>query len=716
LEAWRLNFRLTGHGISRPLWPATSEESQARFEVARDTEAFVDLADFRGHALDFEGSADYSAQLFCALLRSLEIETRLVFSLQPLGFDARGAGQATNDETMNQIRIESSTAPQKSESSEDPVTPHRHSRLSRANGRASCTPQTLYRRTVRVPKPRHAVFWVEAFDEAYQKWIPMDPAITGTIGKASVFEPALNDPENVMTYVVAFENSGAVRDVTVRYAKAFIAKTQKFRVESTEMGATWFKRAIKPFRRRIKLDRDTIEDAQLLQREVSEGMPKNIEDFKNHPIYVLERHLKKHEVLYPKNKVGQIAQRGSSTAVELVYRRKDVHGVKSGDKWFRMGRQVKTGEVPLKRITRKKRRMERNIEPDDGDDQVETVALYAAFQTELYVPDPVVNGRVPRNGFRNLDVYVPSMIPFGGVHVKSSCAKVAARLIGVDAVDAVTGFDFRGRNGTARINGVIVASEYKDAVVAVAEDLAAEARMTKARTRLKEERKRQRRAILERRIRARVRREYGSGDEDYSDDELEDGSDSDSGSGPVGESNSYHFMFDEANDDVVVVESTSKPLGTRTKIIQLTEEEDMELFGQSQESLVEADVNPGGFVPENDEEPLGGGFIVDNDLPNGIFVDVLPEISTAKSTFKPYTMDTSPPLGRQEPDVDSMKADSLKEPQKQLAETPSTGAEREGLRLQGYKRSASADTITSRGSSMLSHDPEDEDADPDWLD
>ena len=33
-----------------------------------------------------EGSRDFGAQLFTALLRALGLETRLIFSLQPLGF------------------------------------------------------------------------------------------------------------------------------------------------------------------------------------------------------------------------------------------------------------------------------------------------------------------------------------------------------------------------------------------------------------------------------------------------------------------------------------------------------------------------------------------------------------------------------------------------------------------------------------------------------
>src|SRR6202034_2094070 len=78
---------------------------------------------------------------------------------------------------------------------------------------------------------------------------------------------------------------------------------------------------------------------------------------------------------------------------------------------------------------------------------------------------PVVDGRVPRNAYGNLDVYVPSMIPAGAIHVQHPLAARSAKLLGVDYADAVTGFDFKGRQGTAIVNGIVVAAEYREAFV-----------------------------------------------------------------------------------------------------------------------------------------------------------------------------------------------------------------------------------------------------------
>ena len=53
------------------------------------------------------------------------------------------------------------------------------------------------------------------------------------------------------------------------------------------------------------------------------------------------------------------------------------------------------------------------------------------------------------------------------------CAR-AARLLGVDCADAVTGFAFKGRQGTAIINGAVVATEYVTAIKEVIYGLAYE--------------------------------------------------------------------------------------------------------------------------------------------------------------------------------------------------------------------------------------------------
>lgn len=59
----------------------------------------------------------------------------------------------------------------------------------------------------------------------------------------------------------------------------------------------------------------------------------------------------------------------------------------------------------------------------------------------------------------------------------------AARLLGIDYSDALTGFEFRGRHGTAVIKGAVVAAEYSDAIEAVIQGFRDEETMEEERRR-----------------------------------------------------------------------------------------------------------------------------------------------------------------------------------------------------------------------------------------
>lgn len=115
------------------------------------------------------------------------------------------------------------------------------------------------------------------------------------------------------------------------------------RVEATKEGDRWLRRALNMYRRKHRMDRDQVEDTELARKEAQEGLPENVQDFKDHPYYALERHMRRNEVIHPKREVGKVsAGRGaSSKGVEPIYRRCDVHIVKSADKWYRMGREIK---------------------------------------------------------------------------------------------------------------------------------------------------------------------------------------------------------------------------------------------------------------------------------------------------------------------------------------------------------------------------------------
>ena len=433
-----------------------------------------DLDDFKAAARTQVGSRDLGAQLFCALLRSVAVETRLVCSLQTLPFSGVTKGMTPDKPKPDYILATDIRRPTPTEYSHTPESSADFSNPRRrigqpqfASSAAPATPPVPKKKKI-IDSP-FPVFWVEAFNEAAQKWIALDPIVRHTINKPKTgFEPPASDRLNSMSYVIAFEEDGRAKDVTVRYARHYNAKTRKTRVESTKGGVQWWKKTMAFFEKSWSEDRDEIEDAELAAKEVAEEMPRNVQDFKDHPYYALERHLRRNEAIFPLKEVGKVSPgMGKDAKLESIYRRKDVHTVRSADQWYRLGRDVKVGEQPLKRAIPKRRQTQLAGEMDADDEVQEGTRLYAEFQTDVYVPPPVVNGRVPKNVYGNIDVYVPTMIPAGSVHIQHPEASRAAKTLGIDFADAVTGFEFKGRQGTAVIKGVVIAAEYKDALVEV---------------------------------------------------------------------------------------------------------------------------------------------------------------------------------------------------------------------------------------------------------
>ncbi|KAI9376174.1 hypothetical protein BJX61DRAFT_552826 [Aspergillus egyptiacus] len=454
-------FRQTRPGLRRAHWAHDADSLRQKTEaIMSDAEVFLSREDFRNQAKTMQGSRDFGAQLFCALLRSVAVDARLVCSLQPLPFSGTVRDIPAKPERQTIVISsddhDSLTDAQTRSDASPKATPIR--RLGRPSFKPASVKSTPAKPPLR--ESSYPVFWVEAFNEAFQKWIPIDPMVTRTLAKPHKLEPPAADPYNLLSYVVAFEEDASARDVTRRYTKAFNAKVGKSRVESTKGGEAWLARVLQFFEKPFLEDRDELEIAELTSKTATEPMPRNVQDFKDHPIYALERHLRRNEVIFPKTVIGHVGT-GKSGATEPIYRRSAVHTLRSANKWYRLGRDIKVGEQPLKRVRARNRMV--NMDDEDADMDQET-ALYAFFQTEPYTPPPVVQGRVPKNAYGNLDVYVPSMVPPGGVHIRNLEAARAARILGIDYADAVTGFNFKGRHGTAVFEGVVVATEYREAV------------------------------------------------------------------------------------------------------------------------------------------------------------------------------------------------------------------------------------------------------------
>lgn len=456
----------------------------------------LDRHDFRNAARTLQGSRDVGAQLYCALLRRAGVRARLVCSLQPLPCVSGAptipkpkAGKSPAKPSKREKTLASIANHQKmSKSARDEVVAEAGSSTARRRlghpaaasfdfeaKRAPKGSKPVFKTPKRIRESGYPIYWVEVLDAGHQKWQPVDAVVTHTFWKPKALEPPITDKENSLSYAVAFDADGTAKDVTKRYAKAYTAKTRKLRIETAmEGGDEWWRKTMKNFKSRYTDDLDEIEDNELAGAEAREPMPRNVQDFKDHPIYALERHLRRNEVLIrdatPSGTVGT----GSKGPLEKIYRRKDVRVGRTVDKWYRLGREVKPMEIPAKWLPKKAKRKGRSWDEDEDEDEqgVAGTPLYTLDQTELYEPAPVRDGKVPKNKFGNIDVYVPSMVPRGGVHINHENARLAAHVIGVDYAPALTGFSFNGRQGTAVLSGVVVATESEDATNAVIEGLA----------------------------------------------------------------------------------------------------------------------------------------------------------------------------------------------------------------------------------------------------
>ncbi|NXY18915.1 XPC protein, partial [Atrichornis clamosus] len=212
-------------------------------------------------------------------------------------------------------------------------------------------------------------------------------------------------------------------------------------------------------------------------------LPTAIGEYKNHPLYALKRHLLKYQAIYPESAAILGYCRG-----EAVYSRDCIHTLHSRDTWLKQARVVKIGEVPYKMVKgfSNQARKARLAEPANRDR--EDLALFGRWQTEEYQPPIAVDGKVPRNEYGNVYLFLPSMLPVGCVQLKLPNLNRVARKLNIDCAQAVTGFDFHGGYSHPVTDGYVVCEEYKEVLVAAWENEQAEIEK-------KEKEKREKRAL-----------------------------------------------------------------------------------------------------------------------------------------------------------------------------------------------------------------------------
>jgi xeroderma pigmentosum group C-complementing protein len=195
-----------------------------------------------------------------------------------------------------------------------------------------------------------------------------------------------------------------------------------------------------------------------------------VQGFKDHPLYVLRRHLLKFEAIYPPDvqTVGEV--RG-----EPVYPRSAVFTLHSAQNWRKEARTVRAGEEPYKIVqARPKLGVPKERIPEDR-----PLPVFGVWQTDDFVP-PVaenvcclcslpltcactVQGIVPRNEYGNVELFHECMLPLNTRHIRGHPRLAdTARRLDIDCVAAMIGWDVHGGRSHAALDGWVVCTEQAD--------------------------------------------------------------------------------------------------------------------------------------------------------------------------------------------------------------------------------------------------------------
>eukprot|EP00158_Paraphelidium_tribonemae_P006639 Partr_v1_DN27915_c0_g1_i2_m11811 putative DNA repair protein len=388
-------------------------------------------------ARDMEGTKEVASLLFISLCRAMGIHARIVASLTPIS-----------------LRLTKSL-------------------------------DALKRRKSLQWESGGSFIWTEIVMPDSKKWSCLDSSNPASFDDRAVIVPKVSD----IVYIVAMESgSQRVKDITPKYVEDMSILSGKTRCEPW-----WQETVLNAFNKVPPADDevDRIEDAEIEERLNADIIPTSISAFLNHPKYVLERHLKKFEYLHPKSSEDVIGQIRNID----IYPRANVKMLHTAEKWLSLeGRVLKPDELALKLVKsrsmstmRESKGIKVLLDEENDDPQTNTggmVGLFGEWQTEVFVPPPIVNGIIPKNKYQNIDMYKPSMLPEGAVHLKENelldeadlvvmqassnirlpSLKKIVRGLDIDFSEAVTGFDYHCGFSVPRIEGLVVASEHEELV------------------------------------------------------------------------------------------------------------------------------------------------------------------------------------------------------------------------------------------------------------
>ncbi|XP_042234474.1 DNA repair protein complementing XP-C cells homolog [Homarus americanus] len=284
--------------------------------------------------------------------------------------------------------------------------------------------------------------WAEVYVEEEEKWVCVDVTrrkihCTAEIGARM---PATS------AYITAYNANLTVKDVSKRYVPSWLSNENKLRCCSK-----WWEKVLRSFKgQRTRLDKEEDKEMDLNLKE--QPLPKSIGEYKNHPLYALQRHLLKFEAIYPPDvsPVGFIRS-------EPVYPRDSIYNLHSRDTWMKEAKTVIVGEEPYK-VVKARPKWDKLTCKVIKDLPLE---LYGEWQVEDYEP-PVASGGKVLNEYGNVELFKPTMLPKGCVHIPIGGLNRLAQKLNIDCAPAMVGFDFHSGWTHPVYDGYVVCEEFKD--------------------------------------------------------------------------------------------------------------------------------------------------------------------------------------------------------------------------------------------------------------
>lgn len=440
---------------------------------------------------------------FLTMLRTLDCRdrrTRIIYPISPLPHKADNL--LLSDKQLQQRKKSTSPKEKKKETNKKPVGKGKSKKVLSSDSDedifVEAAPKKRYTRqdinAVMGLDETSVEVWIEVFLTSDNKWICVDP-VNGIIDKPKELEMRC---ANDLTYVIAFDMSSLLKDVSQRYNSKYVtADFRKLRINDG-----WFEDTLELFRLPFKTKEEIEEDKQLAVALSLLPIPNTIGAFKDHPLYALKKHLLKYQVIYPPEAPTVGFFKG-----DPIYPRDCVRITHTRNYWLREARIVKLGEEPYKISTAlpKWDKYAKEVIKDQPQH------LFGFWQTEPYIPPTAQDGKVPRNEYGNVELFKPCMLPGGTVHIKLPGLLRIANKLNIDCVPAIVGFDAHSGGTHPVCDGFVVCEEFKEVLLAAYDE-------EQENTRKREEAKREKRVFGNWRrlvrglmIRERLKARYGTG-------------------------------------------------------------------------------------------------------------------------------------------------------------------------------------------------------------